>query len=456
MSPSWKERRAVAHAERRGKTWRARYKKPDGTWGSESGFRTKKAALAWGEEQDAAVRSGRWVDPDLMGKRFGAWAREWMAAESPRGRTVDTRWERLEKHILPRWENVPLSDITWFEVEAWANKLTCGETTVGHCVTLMSQILTGAVDARHLQVNPLYGRRRTGTSTSSSQKKRAKAEEEKWWPPEAVLQVAQRLGPAKGLHVLTTAFTGLRWGEGIGLHRDQVLLTRRQAWDGGWFECPVIRVVQEVAEYEERDADGTKLGTVLKLEPPKTEESERDIDVPPFLARLLRYHLDDWPHPFVFCTPNGKWWRRGNWGKQLRPAADGRPERKKRRGVSYREGWEPIAPGMTMRDLRHTHDTYQAQIGVRSVLAFEQAGHKMPGIKGVYQHPTPEMRQERLEGLQDIYERAMRNLGWDTLWGRVNLVKAPRKVDLPNISHFPSPRERAKGRAANSRRSLVG
>ncbi|MEU0986442.1 hypothetical protein [Streptomyces sp. NPDC005953] len=99
-----------------------------------------------------------------------------------------------------------------------------------------------------------------------------------------------------------------------------------------------------------------------------------------------------------------------------------------------REKGEPVALGMTMRDLRHTHDTWQEQIGVKAPLAFEQAGHKRPGIKAVYQHPTPQMRQERLEGLQEIYERAMRNLGLTTLWGRVDLVKHPREDDLLNLS----------------------
>ena len=93
-------------------------------------------------------------------------------------------------------------------------------------------------------------------------------------------------------------------------------------------------------------------------------------------------------------------------------------------------------PGLTMRDLRHTHDTYQDQIGVRPALMFEQAGHKRPGIKAVYQHPTPSMRQERLDGLQEIYERAMHNLRWRTLWGRVDLIRAdtgPRPTNIPQM-----------------------
>lgn len=432
----------MAYAEKRGggKTpWRARYKKPDGSLGSEPGFRTKRAAEDWGEEQEAEIRAGGWIDPDLMRVPFGEFARKFMAARIKRGRTMATRWENLEKYILPKWEHTPLIGINWFDVDTWSQTLDCDDTKAGHCISLMSTILTAAVDARHLKVNPLHGRRRTKATVQAVRvkPKPKRSAEEKWARPEVVLEVAQRLGPAVGLHVLTTAFTGVNWGEGIGLHRDQALLTRRQPHGRAWWECPIIRVVQEVAEYNERDEQGAKLGTVLRLEPPKNEYRERDIDLPPFLARLLRYHLADWPHPYVFSTPNGKFWRNSNFSRRyLRPAADGRERLEQKQGRAPRDGWEPIMPGLTMRALRHSHDTYQDQIGVRPALMYEQAGHKRPGIKGVYQHPTAEMRQERLDGLQEIYERAMTSLGWTTLWGRVDLVKRRSEDDLPNSSQL--------------------
>lgn len=442
----------MAYAEKRVSTakgskgkvsWRARYKKPDGTWGSEPGFPTKKTAENWGDEQEAAIRAGRWIDPDLQRKHFGVWAREWMKAKPKRGATVDKRWNLLQQHILPKWEHAPLQSINWFDVDSWQQGLTCDDVTAGHCVSLMSSILTGAVDAQHLAVNPLFGRRRTRPTTAGAGKRPAakKTAEEQWVEPEAVLHVADRLGPVNGLHVLTTAFTGLGWGESAALHRDNTLLQRQQPYDGGTFTCPIIRVdpdVGELAEYVARDEDGRRIGLVHQLEPPKNDGRARDVDVPPFLARLLRYHLDDWKWPYVFCTPNGKLWRRSNFGRSiLRPAADGRTALPKSKGHAAREAWDPIKPGMTMRATRHTHDTLQEQIGVKPALAFEQAGHKRPGIKAVYQHPTPAMRQERLDGLEEIFQRAMRNLGWRTLWGRVDLVKRSTSLDdLPNISQM--------------------
>ncbi|MFF8829265.1 hypothetical protein [Streptomyces sp. NPDC015131] len=415
-------------------TWKACYKKPDGRKGTEPGFPTKTRAKEWGEAQEAAIRAGRWIDPALQRITFGEFARKWMKVKPKRGNTVDKRWNLLQRHIFPKWEHVPLIQVNWFDVDAWQQELGCDDVTAGHCVSLMSSILTGAVDAKHLAVNPLFGRRRTRATAVVVTAK--KAEEEKWVRPEVVLQLAERLGPAVGLHVLTTAFTGLGWGEGAALHRDNVLRVRRQPHDGGWFECPTVQVdplVGELVEYTGRDEDGNKTGMVLQLEPPKNGKRARGIDIPPFLAVLLRYHLEDWPHPYVFCTPSGTFWRRSNFTRaNIRPAADGREALPVVRGRAARDGWEPIMPGLTMRDLRHTHDTYQDQIGVRPALAFEQAGHARPGIKAVYQHPTPAMRQERLDGLQDIFERAMGNLGWRTLWGRVDLRKAPKRGRLLN------------------------
>ena len=52
------ETHAMAYAQRHGRGWRARYQKPDGTVGSESGFETKSAALDWANEQELFPKLG--------------------------------------------------------------------------------------------------------------------------------------------------------------------------------------------------------------------------------------------------------------------------------------------------------------------------------------------------------------------------------------------------------------
>lgn len=423
----------MAYAEKRISTakgskgkvsWRARYQLPDGMYGSEPGFPTKKTAIAWGEEQERQIKEERWIDPEKRSTTFGDFARTFMASRRKRGRTIGTRWDNLDLHILPRWEHIPLGKITWFDVDSWQQTMNVEDVRRGQCVSLMSTIMTAGVDAKCITVNPLFGRRRTrDTAGGTTAYRPPKIRRDGGPRPEDALLVAERLGPTVGIHVLTTAFAGLRWGEGLGLHRQNTLMVRRQPWGAGEFVCPIVRIVEEYAEYQERDEHGAKKGYVIRLEPTKNDGSTRDVDIPPFLARLIGYHLDDWPHERPFCTPSGQPWRRGNWARTFRPACDGRPERERRRGVAYREAWEPILPGLDMRALRALHDTMQAEIGVKEPLAFEAAGHRRPGIKRHYQKPTPAMRAERLEGLETVFWKAMANVNLRTLWDRVDLVK---------------------------------
>lgn len=415
--------------------WRCKYKLPSGKEGSESGFPTKVKAIEWGEEQERQIKAGTWIDPQKRNTTFGEFARTFMASRRKRGATSSKRWDRLEGHLLPRWESVPLGTISWFEVDTWQQSMTIEDVSRGHCVSLMSTIMTAAVDADYIKVNPLFGRRRTrDTAGDAARPKLPKIRRDGGVRPEDSILLAERLGPARGIHVLTTAFTGLRWGEGLGLHRDNALLLRRQQWGAGEFICPILRIAEEYAEYQERDEYGNKKGYVLRLEPTKNDGSTRDVDVPPFLAQLLRWHLADWPHERPFSTASGTAWRRGNWSRTFRPACDGRKMREKRHGVSHREAWEPILEGLDMRALRGLHDTLQAELGVKEPLAFEAAGHVRPGIKRHYQKPTPAMRAERLEGLEEVFWTGMRNVGLKALWGRVDLRKHPAGVDLLKTS----------------------
>ncbi|MEU9777743.1 hypothetical protein [Streptomyces sp. NPDC047968] len=439
---AWAEKRVSTAKGRKGEvSWRVKFLLADGTYGSQSGFPTKKTALAYGRKQEDLLKSGRQQMSTEGPALFGPFARQYMKDRQKRGRTNSRRWDYLKEYILPRWESTEIRAITWYDVDTWQLKLPCDDVTRGHTVSLMSTIITAAVDSQKVEANPIYGRRRTkpavelapAPGTQAGDKAAKARRKASVWSgdgvrPEDVFLLAERLGPANGVHVLAVAFTGLRWGESLGLHRDNARRQRRQPWGADVFECPIISVVEEIAEYEQRDDEGRKAGTFIGLEPTKTDGETRDVDVPPSLARLLERHLWDWPHERAFCTPSGKPWRRGNWGRTLRPAADGRDERKRRQGVSYREAWEPICPGLDMRALRHLHDTLQAEIDVAEPLAFEAMGHRRPGIKRVYQHVTPEMRQHRLDGLEEVWQRAMRNVGLRTLWSRVDLLKSSQTI----------------------------
>jgi integrase len=433
----------MAHAEKRGKSWRVRYKLPSGEFASESGFPTKSAALKRGNDLEADVRHGRFVDPRKARTPFGEFVPVFMEAQDVAPNTTAKRRRLLKTHLLPKWEHVPLCDINLFVAKAWSNQLDCAASTRRHVMTLLSMILTAAADAGYLLANPLYGRRLSKKAAPAAVVDREKV----YAQPTEVHQVAQRLGGAddvRGLMVITDAFTGLRWGELAGLHKSNCLLLRRDRLaDGNSFIRHVIRVdpfvgsLHEVeveltgdelavwrAAEDERIAKGLAAGRAPRrrkdpetridmfLGPPKNATSAREVDVPPFLVGLLTEHMARWPHEYPFCTPSGEgaFWRRGNFGADLRPAADGRTAVARRQGTAGREAWEPIRPGMTMRSLRGSHDTWLKEDRVDRALRYQNMGWATDDIEGVYERVTPDMRRARLDGLERRWLQALR--GW--------------------------------------------
>ena len=95
------------------RTWRARYKRPDGTWGSQSGFTSEKAAEEWGNEQEALIRRNLWIDPRDAETIFGDFAEEWLSAVSARlEETTAAKYRsHLDNHLLPQWQEYPLIGI---------------------------------------------------------------------------------------------------------------------------------------------------------------------------------------------------------------------------------------------------------------------------------------------------------------------------------------------------------
>lgn len=347
----------MGYAEKRGKGrntyYRGRYKKLDGTYGTLPDKYTKsKDAKGAADEEEVRIRIREipYADPREGKKTFGTWAREWMAAKPKRPRTIEKRWFLLDKLLLPQWEHTAIADITWFDVEAWADKCDYDRDTVRHAITLMSTILTSAVDKRLIGHNPVAGRRwkpaarpagaavnRRGKKTGGKHKVVPTAEQ-------AILVANRCRNDTERLMVIVATWLGLRYGEICALHRDNVLVERVDRIGGRDVVRHVVIVDEkegELLEYEVRDDDGTKR-SVREIGEPKSEGSVREVDVPPFLVDLLRAYMDAWPHPYLFTTPSGAWWWRANWSGEFRPVCDGRP-------APPKPGWRRCADDLQLR-----------------------------------------------------------------------------------------------------------
>jgi integrase len=179
--------------------------------------------------------------------------------------------------------------------------------------------------------------------------------------------------PVDNLMVLTAAYTGMRWGELSGLDRANVDLDHH-----------TIYVHPEVGALHE-------VGGKLFLGPPKTADSVRHIDLPPFLTGRLGAALDEHDHPTVFPGARGGFQRRSNFNRRAwSPAVTGDPA----------AGLPTVLTGMHFHDLRHIHKTWLIEDGIPEIAQARRLGHRLGGGRGIYSHVTPAMRQRTVDALE--------------------------------------------------------
>jgi integrase len=63
----------------------------------------------------------------------------------------------------------------------------------------------------------------------------------------------------------------------------------------------------------------------------------------------------------------------------------------------------PICLGLRFHDLRHSHKNMLVELDVPEVLQDDRLGHRPPGMRIIYAHPTPAMREQMVYGLERIW-----------------------------------------------------
>ncbi len=325
----------MAYAEKRGKgprPWRVKYKRPDGSEVCRSGFETKASALSWGRDEEARIREGRWTDPKDSQITVSEWITRWQRLQDVGPSTTANREYLLKRFIKPDWGNWSLSSLSTEEVTDWELRLPArtgvSRRTAGDARSLLCTILGDAAAARPplIPYNPALRPRNRGRKTG----RRLERNPQKIWAtPLETLLVAERAALLSGSSddftlILTLGYTGLRWGEAIGLEH-------------GYLRPALINVEWQLRE----------IGGVFHRLPPK-DDSYRSaqwepclpVDLPPFLADLLSTQAAGPPSRpcacvkqhggsgrYVFTAPEGGHHRRSNYARRVfRPACDGRYE----------------------------------------------------------------------------------------------------------------------------------
>lgn len=435
---------------------------------SDQPFFTKEDAQAYGDAQELDMRRGVWRDPTLGQATLGEWVDRWWPAQDIALGTRRNYQYVITHHILPEFGHRALKSLSPVEIAAWERSVIATGFSVNVANNARARLITilgDAVAEGLILVNPALRPRKRGRKRAAG-----RGGLEKIWPNSLqVLLIAERAAIVSGreeefVPPIAWGWTGMRWGEWVGLDRTHLRLSSiRVDWqlyeDVGRFyrlqpkddsrrtiDLPpflaglLSSLVQAHPNQRcqctggpaaegggERPCEGGQpyvwLGggrirkqgeaTVVETGHPRASNYARRIWDPAVdgahpkdgsrsPARPVLVDLADtlWPG-----APRAAW-----------PAATPGQEFVVPRGHGVQvydierhhlASWLPILHGLTPHGLRHGHKTWMAEDGIPEILQAERMGHAVGGMRGVYTHVSPAMREQLIEALQVRWETAL-------------------------------------------------
>ena len=304
---------------------------------SKRGFKDLKSAkLALGRIENA-VHDGSYVGHQRGMKLVSDLAPAWLATKKATLKpssynAIDTSWN---VHVKKRWGSVPVAKIRRDAVQAWANELGRGPTTVRRANEVLAGILDTAIPAS-IKTNP---------AREIALPKKETAKERRYLSHKQLWQLAET-APKHKLHILTLGYCGIRWGE----------LTALQVGDLD-LEKQLITVSRNVVQIGSKLVPGT----------PKSGEARR-VPVPSRVWKLLLEHTKDKPSKSLIF-PN-------EYGGFIHPPTGGRSGRSwwvsavKKSGLEY----------LTIHDLRHTAASLAVASGAHVKIIQRMLGHSSAAV----------------------------------------------------------------------------
>ena len=314
-------------------SWRVYWRDPAGRQRARH-FPTKREAREYKAQIELELARGGYIDSHAAGRvLFRDHAAGWLAGRTVERATAARDASLLRVHLLPRWGELPLPKIDHLAVQQWVADLgrRLAPATVRECYRVLSLVLRSAVQARLLAHNPCDGvrlppRRRQDEPVTLTRD-----------------EVMGKLLPERyRALVATAAYTGLRWGECVGLYWETVDLGARRV--------RVVRVLVEVS------------GQITVKPFPKSRAGRRTVPLPPALVELLGEHRRAYPSPELVFTnsvggPVGRTsFRSRIWKPAVRRA--GLPER------------------LRFHDLRHSYATWLVSDGIPPNIVQRIMGHE--------------------------------------------------------------------------------
>lgn len=316
-----------------GRRYRVRYRTPDQRQTDKRGFTTKRDAELFLASVEVSKARGEFVRASESAVTIGELGPRWLANQShlkPSSfKPVEQSWT---KYVEPAWGSVRIRDVRFSDVQSWVTRIATDRsaTVVIRAFGILAGILDVAVRDRRLSSNPARG--------VKLPRKGSKAHV--YLTHDQVHRLAEESGD-HALLVLLLSYTGLRWGEAIGLRVRDIDVERG-------------RLTVEV--------NAVEVAGLIEIGTPKSHK-RRSVPFPAFLNGLLLgatagKDRDD----LLFSDENGFHLRRTR-------ASTG--SRSWFKTALTRAGLEP----MTLHDLRHTAASLAISSGANVKAVQRMLGH---------------------------------------------------------------------------------
>ena len=370
-------------------------------------FDTRSDAEAWLTDERRLISAGTWTPPAVRHAAratekasgmptFAEYAGTWISERRVKGRPLAARTrdhyaDLLARYLEPTFGTLPLDELTAELVSGWYDSFepasrrrgnrakggAAGATTKAHTYALGRAIMNTATSAH----GPLVGRTnpfavRGGGSTP------ARKREELATAAEVDVMLAT-IRPDWRALIAVGLWTGLRFGEIVGLRRCDIDLTRR-----------VLRVRHSIAR--------TKSEGVIR-KGTKSDAGLRDQRIPANLVPTLREHLRQHVgrSRTALLFPSAR-------GSELAPSTFyGRPLRKGGNGW-YAAREAAGHPSLHFHDLRATGATLLAQQGATEAEVMAWLGDSTPQAAQRYVRAA----RSRMDMLTDRLSDLAASGGW--------------------------------------------
>lgn len=237
-------------------------------------FPTKALARAWAADEERRNRRGRHVDQRASRQRVRDYATTWQSDRVVERTTAANDRTRLDKHVLGEWGDWPLDTVTPSALRGWVKRMErsgLAPATVRSAGILFRAMLDAARVDGLLPDNPMRDVKLPAPPPGREVYLTQDDIDEVSAAMECLRPEAADFDQAV-LHVL--AYSGMRWGELVGLAVPQLDLLRRR-----------LHVTGVVVEIEGR----------FERKPYPKRRKPRVVPLPEHVVDALAAHLRDHP-----------------------------------------------------------------------------------------------------------------------------------------------------------------